>query len=564
MDIRTSRSRVNGLLHVKDGKLVNGIGEEVVLRGVGLGNWLLPEGYMWNFPGAWDRPRRIEEAIRTLCGTDYATRFWRVFRDTYVARRDIEMIAEMGFNSVRIPINARILQREEPGLPFIEEGFALIDRCLDWCEEFNLYAILDLHGAPGGQTGSNIDDSLDDIPRLFIDAESRQAALALWREIARRYRARDIVAAYDLLNEPLRTSRPNKPDTEYLHPELVRFYEDCIADIRAIDSRHAFSIEGANWATRTDTFLTRYDPNAIIHFHRYGTLPGEEAFDEWTALSRRLGIPAWLGESGENTLEWCAAIFPASVKVGAGFNFWSWKRMGRNPAPLEIRVPEGWDRIVDFGKGAPVRPTPRRRPSSTSISRTSRRTAAPAATTSSPRSIAASRSPSWRRTSISARTPAATAAPRATSSATEPQRACASSRETEWSTSTAPASTAASTSSASNSPRANGHSTASTTSRPACRSRSRAKPRHRPRCACRSKTDRMRRRSPSRAPSQRSEPTASPQPVPSASASNARKAPSICTPCGSKPETGGVIKVAAPPQGSGVRVQRSVSLIFSF
>ena len=44
MDIRTSRSRVNGLLHVKDGKLVNGIGEEVVLRGVGLGNWLLPEG----------------------------------------------------------------------------------------------------------------------------------------------------------------------------------------------------------------------------------------------------------------------------------------------------------------------------------------------------------------------------------------------------------------------------------------------------------------------------------------------------------------------------------------
>ena len=356
MDIRTSRSRVNGLLHVKDGKLVNGIGEEVVLRGVGLGNWLLPEGYMWNFPGAWDRPRRIEEAIRTLCGTDYATRFWRVFRDTYVARRDIEMIAEMGFNSVRIPINARILQREEPGLPFIEEGFALIDRCLDWCEEFNLYAILDLHGAPGGQTGSNIDDSLDDIPRLFIDAESRQAALALWREIARRYRARDIVAAYDLLNEPLRTSRPNKPDTEYLHPELVRFYEDCIADIRAIDSRHAFSIEGANWATRTDTFLTRYDPNAIIHFHRYGTLPGEEAFDEWTALSRRLGIPAWLGESGENTLEWCAAIFPASVKVGAGFNFWSWKRMGRNPAPLEIRVPEGWDRIVDFGKGGP-RPT---------------------------------------------------------------------------------------------------------------------------------------------------------------------------------------------------------------
>ncbi len=356
MDIRTSRSRVNGLLRVQDGKLVNAIGEEVVLRGVGFGNWLLPEGYMWQFHGAWDRPRRIEEAIRTLCGSGYAARFWRTFRDTYVARRDIELVAEMGFNSVRIPINARILLREEPGLQFDEEGFALIDRCLDWCEEFNLYAVLDLHGAPGGQTGSNIDDSLDDIPRLFIDRESREAALALWREIARRYRSRDIVAAYDLLNEPLRTSRPNKPDTEYLHPELVRFYEDCIAEIRAIDSRHAFSIEGANWSTRTDTFLTRFDPNAIIHFHRYGNLPGEEIFDEWAALSRRLGIPAWLGESGENTIEWCAAVFPASVKLGMGFNFWTWKRMGKNPCPLSIRVPEGWDRIVAFGKGGP-RPT---------------------------------------------------------------------------------------------------------------------------------------------------------------------------------------------------------------
>ena len=93
MDIRTSRSRVNGLLRVQDGKLVNAIGEEVVLRGVGFGNWLLPEGYMWQFHGAWDRPRRIEEAIRTLCGSGYAARFWRTFRDTYVARRDIELVA---------------------------------------------------------------------------------------------------------------------------------------------------------------------------------------------------------------------------------------------------------------------------------------------------------------------------------------------------------------------------------------------------------------------------------------------------------------------------------------
>lgn len=353
MDNRMSASRVKGLLTVKDRKLVNEAGEEIILSGMGLGNWLLPEGYMWGAGGIFDRPHRIEQVIRHLTGSAYATRFWKTFHETFIARRDIEMIAEMGFNSIRIPINWRIVMQDEPGLHFIEEGFSLIDRCLDWCEEFNLYAILDLHGAPGGQTGSNIDDSVDDIPRLFIDAESRGKAIALWEEIAHRYRDRDIVAAYDLLNEPLRTAMPNKPDTDYLHPELVRFYDDCIAAIRRIDTRHALSIEGANWSTRIDTFFKSYDPRMIIHFHRYGNLPGEECYQDWIELSKRMNAPLWLGESGENKTEWCTAMYPLAVSMGFGFNFWTWKRMGKNPCPLEIPIPAGWDKIIAFTKGGP-------------------------------------------------------------------------------------------------------------------------------------------------------------------------------------------------------------------
>ena len=356
MDTRTSRSRVCGFLHVDGRKLYNEKDEEIILSGVGFGNWLLPEGYMWHAGGIFDRPHRIEAVVRHLTGSAFASEFWKTFRNNYITRRDIEMIAEMGFNSIRIPINWRVIMEDEPGIHFIEEGFHVIDRCLDWCEEFNLYAILDLHGAPGGQTGSNIDDCFDDIPRLFIDAESRDKAIALWEEMARRYRDRSIVAAYDLLNEPLRTPRPNKPDTEYLHPELVRFYDDCIAAIRKIDTRHALSIEGANWASRTDTFFKSYDPQMIIHFHRYGNLPGEEAYHEWIETSNRLNAPIWLGESGENSLEWCTAMFPLGVKLDIGFNFWTWKKMAKNPSPLAIMMPENWNKIIDFTKGGP-RPT---------------------------------------------------------------------------------------------------------------------------------------------------------------------------------------------------------------
>jgi Endoglucanase len=357
MDEKISRSRVKGFLKIDGRRTVNEDGEEVLLAGVGLGNWLLPEGYMWKFGGPHsDRPHRIERFIRTLAGSKYSEKFWREFRDSYVTRRDLELIAEAGFNSIRIPFNHSILLDDEPGINFREDGFALIDRVLAWCEELRLYVVLDLHGAPGGQTGSNIDDCFDDLPRLFIDPESRERALALWTEIARRYKDRWIVAAYDLLNEPLRTDLPHVPNTEYLHPELTRFYDDCIAAIRRVDTRHAVSLEGANWATRADTFYKRFDPLQIIHFHRYGNLPGEEAFAEWLALGEKFDCPLWLGESGENSREWYGAMYPQALAHGIGYNFWPWKRMSGNPVPLEIQQPAGWEKVTAFCKGGP-RPT---------------------------------------------------------------------------------------------------------------------------------------------------------------------------------------------------------------
>ncbi len=76
-------TEVSGFLKAVGKKLVNGEGREVLLRGVGFGSWLLPEGYMWRFPAAGDRPRRIERMIQTLIGPDKAAAFW----ETYYERK---------------------------------------------------------------------------------------------------------------------------------------------------------------------------------------------------------------------------------------------------------------------------------------------------------------------------------------------------------------------------------------------------------------------------------------------------------------------------------------------
>lgn len=354
MKKNVSRSRVNGFLDTDGRRIVNAAGEEILLMGWGLGNWLLCEGYMWmayNLP-RFDRPRRIEAAVEELAGKAWAEKFWKKFRSSYIIESDIQLMADMGYNSVRIPINSRLFIQEGPGVRFVEEGFQCLDRVLDWCETYKLYAFIDLHGAPGGQTGANIDDSVDDVCRLLADDDQFEKGLCLWEEIARRYKDRWIVGGYDLLNEPVRPVRfPGDLSLEQYVPRLSEFYEKCIARIRAIDQKHIVTLEGHHWATETGIFTHVYDPKMVIHFHRYGCAPDITAFQPWLDLSEKLNVPLWLGETGENTMEWFSAMMPLAASLNIGINMWPWKKMNCQNSPCSIIPPMEWQQLMDYARG---------------------------------------------------------------------------------------------------------------------------------------------------------------------------------------------------------------------
>src|SRR5438552_1213246 len=57
-------------------------GKPLLLKGINLGNWLLPEGYMFKFKNA-SSPRLIQTAINQLIGEDEAAKFWKAYRDNY-------------------------------------------------------------------------------------------------------------------------------------------------------------------------------------------------------------------------------------------------------------------------------------------------------------------------------------------------------------------------------------------------------------------------------------------------------------------------------------------------
>lgn len=340
---------MSGFLRADGSKLVNGDGREVLLRGVGFGSWLLPEGYMWRFPQQGDRPRRIERLIEELVGKEKAADFWETYYDRYIAEADILKIAEEGFNSVRVPINARFLMADDDPARYIEKHWLLLDRVIAWCREHRLYVILDLHGAPGGQTGTNIDDSENDVPELFTDERNRRLTVELWRKLAQRYRDEWIVAGYDLLNEPL-------PDwfAEY-NDRVMPLYRDIVKAIREVDRRHLIILEGAHWSTDWSIFgggeLDGFDDNVMLQFHKYWNNPDTESIGKYIGKRDEWNVPIFMGEGGENNKDWYAGAFRLFEDHGISWNFWTWKKLDTDNSPCSIRMPEGWSLLVSYLEG---------------------------------------------------------------------------------------------------------------------------------------------------------------------------------------------------------------------
>ena len=124
-------------------------------------------------------PRHIEQLIASLVGPDEARRFWQSWRDTYVTRADLELLKRAGFNTIRVPFSYRLFFSDDGPDVFDAGGFAPLDRVVRWSTELGLFVVLDMHGAPGGQTGTNIDDSTG-TPWLFESAESQARMTTIW------------------------------------------------------------------------------------------------------------------------------------------------------------------------------------------------------------------------------------------------------------------------------------------------------------------------------------------------------------------------------------------------
>jgi len=330
---------------IREKELASPDGKPLLLKGINLGNWLLPEGYMFKFKTT-NSPRLIQAAISELVGEDEARRFWKNYRDNYVTREDIHFIKQSGFNSVRVPFSYRLFVSDAT-VPNLEgPGYELLDRVVDWCRRESLYVILDMHAAPGGQTGDNIDDSWG-YPFLFESSESQELTVNLWRKIAARYRDQTTVIGYDLLNEPIAPYF----DTASLNPKLEPFYRKIVSGIREVDRNHLIFLGGAQWDTNFKVFGPPFDRKLVYTFHKYWMTVNQEAIQEYLTFRDKYDVPIWMGESGENTDEWIDSFRKLLEGHNIGWCFWPYKKLAATSCIVSINLPEDWAAIVAFVEG---------------------------------------------------------------------------------------------------------------------------------------------------------------------------------------------------------------------
>lgn len=345
-----------GFLRAQNKEIVDGSGNPFILRGMGLGGWMLQEGYMLQTAGFANAQHQIRERIELLIGKEATDEFYQAWLANHVTKADIDSLKSWGFNSVRLPMHYNLFTlpiEDEPVRgehTWLEQGFELTDQLIEWCKANEMYVILDLHAAPGGQGyDEGISDYDTDKPSLWESELNFEKTVALWGKLAERYADEPWVGGYDLLNEP----NWNLTEGE----ELRALYEAITEAVRAVDNNHLLFIEG-NWFANDFTGLTPpWDDNMAYSPHKYWSVNDQNSIQWVLSMRDNLNIPLYLGESGENSNVWFRDAIELLESFDIGWAWWPMKKVESIAGPFSWPKSAEYQALLDYWNGTGPEPS---------------------------------------------------------------------------------------------------------------------------------------------------------------------------------------------------------------
>ncbi len=314
--------------------------------------------------------------------------------DEFICEQDVKKVKEMGFDHMRLPVDACVLVTENGEV--IESGFAYVDRMVEWAKKYGLDVIIDIHKA----YGYDFNDAGTEANSLFGSEASKQALEDLWSLIAKRYGKCDNVA-FELLNEVVeeelagpwnelskRLIRAIRKESEapiiyggvqwnsavtvkkLEKPEFdnviytFHFYEPII-----------FTHQKAYWVKNMDMERDVEYPATMEYYREVSKTLGyqgeaavkakatvmgpqfiEELIEDAVSAAKKNGVRLYCGEFGvidrapvEDTLRWFKDVDDVFRKYDIGYSIWSLKKMDfgitdEHYAPIIDELCRVWNR----------------------------------------------------------------------------------------------------------------------------------------------------------------------------------------------------------------------------
>ncbi len=316
-------------LHAQGTQIMDAQGKPVVLHGINLGGWLVEEPWMMPLatkpPDGSALPLLKDHAslgiiLSQRFGAAGSARVLAAFRQAWLNEADFERIHAAGLNCVRLPFLSSEIS--EPA------SLALIDQAVAWAGAHGIYVILDMHGAPGSQSGEG-HTGVAGRNEFFKDPANVTKAEAIWIQVARRYRDRPQVAGYDLVNEP--TGAPNS-DTLYVVTD--RLYRA----VRAGDPGHLVFIEDGYTGLEWMPFPGPCGWTNVVYSSHYYQFGAKSADDQTSGFGRyltaavkerdRRQVPFYVGEFGlepHGTVDTEASVIKQMEAQGISWSHWTYK-----------------------------------------------------------------------------------------------------------------------------------------------------------------------------------------------------------------------------------------------
>ena len=354
-----------GFLHRDGQNIVDSNGKNVLLRGLGVGGWMVQEGYMLQTQPFASPQYMIRQKIQEVIGEEGTKEFYAAYKANGITKRDVDSLAKWGFNSIRLPMHYNLytppIEQEKNGeITWIEEGFTMTDNLLKWCAANKMYLILDLHAAPGGQgNDAAISDYDTTKPSLWQSEDNQKKMIALWKKLASRYRDNPWIGAYDIINEPnwnFTGTNKNGCDENSNGP-LRELMVRVTKAIREVDTNHLIFIEGNCWGNNYNGIFPLWDENMALSFHKYWNYNTIASIQKMLDYRKQYNVPIWLGESGENSNVWFKDALTLVETNNIGWAFWPMKKIENIAGVTSVtKIPE-YDVLLKYWKDGGEKPS---------------------------------------------------------------------------------------------------------------------------------------------------------------------------------------------------------------